>query len=151
MRNSIFILLMAMAIDLNAQVVERVDSIDMRTGVIYPANNVKVVDTIDCAEIGAFVIPQIPFEELDSLTMSSLDDRYVVVYKGGKCGVYDLFKEEIVTRIEYEFLSLGFRKEFEGEYFTYFRLRNDGKEGVLGIAEANNQFITILMPKEEEQ
>lgn len=150
MRNFIFVLL-AMAIDLNAQVVEQVDSIDMETGVIYPANNVEVVDTIDCSEIEAPTIPQIPFEELDSLTMSSLDDRYVVVYKDSKCGVYDLLKEENVTRIEYEYLAMGFRKEFEDESFTYFRLRNDGKEGVLGIAETNNQFITILMPKEEER
>ena len=108
------------------------------------------VDTIDCAELETPAIPQIPFEELDSLTMSSLDDRYVVVYKDGKCGVYDLLKKENVTRIEYEYLAMGFRKEFEGECFTYFQLRNKGKEGVLGIAEANNQFITILMPKEEE-
>ena len=111
----------------------------------------ETVDTIDCAELETPPIPQIPFEELDSLTMSSLDDRYVVVYKDGKCGVYDLLKEENVTRIEYEYLAMGFRKEFEGEFYTYFRLINEGKEGVLGIAEANNQFITILMPKEEEQ
>ncbi len=113
--------------------------------------SIEVADTIDCAEIETPSIPQIPFEELDSLTMSSLDDRYVVVYKDGKCGVYDLLKEENVTRIEYEYLSLGFRKEFEGEYFTYFQVLNDGKKGVLGIAETNNQFITILMPEEEEE
>lgn len=111
----------------------------------------EVVDTIDCAELEMPAIPQIPFEELDSLTMSGLDDRYVVVYKDGKCGVYDLLKEENVTRIEYEFLAMGFRKEFEGEHFTYFQLITDGKEGVLGIAEASNQFIAILMPKEDEK
>lgn len=64
--------------------------------------------------------------------------------------VYDLLKEENVTRIEYEYLAMGFRKEFEGEFYTCFQLINDGKEGVLGIAEAKNQFITILMPKEDE-
>lgn len=142
---------MAMAIDLNAQVAEQVDSIYMETGMVYPAKNDEVVDTIDCSEFETPFIPQIPFGELDSLKMRSLDDRYVVVYKGGKCGVYDLIKEENVTRIEYEYLSLGFRKEFEGEYYTYFQVRNDENEGVLGIAETNNQFITILMPKEEER
>ena len=110
----------------------------------------EAVDTIECADLEAPTIPQIPFGELDSLTMSSLDDRYVVVYKDGKCGVYDLLKEENVTRIEYEYLSMGFRKESEGEFFTYFRLINDGKEGVLGLAETNNQFIAVLMSKEEE-
>lgn len=136
---------LAFAMTVAAQTAE-VDSIS-----IDDLYSTETVDTIDCAELETPPIPQIPFEELDSLTMSSLDDRYVVVYKDGKCGVYDLLKEENVTRIEYEYLAMGFRKEFEGEFYTYFRLINEGKEGVLGIAEANNQFITILMPKEEEQ
>lgn len=89
MRNLIFILLMAMTIDVNAQVLEQVDSIDLETGVIYPANNVEEVDTLSCDSIDLRTpsIPQIPFGELDSLTMRSLDDRYVVAWKGGKCGV----------------------------------------------------------------
>lgn len=110
----------------------------------------EAADTIDCADLETPDIPQVPFEELDSITMSSLDDRYVVVYKDGKCGVYDLLKEENVTRIEYEYLSMGLRKEFEGGFYTYFRLINDGNEGILGIAETNNQFIAVMMPKEEE-
>ena len=102
MKNYIFILLMAMVIDASAQVVEQVDSIDQRTGVNYPANNVEVVDTVSCdtLDISNPPIPQIPFSELDSLTMSSLDARYVVVWKGGKCGIYDFWKEVNVTRIE---------------------------------------------------
>ena len=113
--------------------------------------NTEAADTIDCADLETPDIPQIPFEELDSITMSSLDDRYVVVYKDGKCGVYDLLKEENVTRIEYEYLSMGLRKEFEREFYTYFRLINDGNEGILGIVETNNQFIAVMMPKEEEK
>ena len=150
MRNLIFFLLMAMAIDVNAQMVEPVDSIDLETGVIYPANKVEVVDTIDCAEIETPPIPQIPFEELDSLTMSSLDDRYVVVYKDGKCGIYDLLKEENVTRIEYGYLRFSFRKEMEGEYYTYFFWEEETTQGVIGIAEVNNQFISIAIPKKDE-
>lgn len=58
MRNLIFITLMAMAIDVNTQIVERVDSLDMETSLIYPDNNVEVVDTIDCSEIEASTIPK---------------------------------------------------------------------------------------------
>ena len=92
-----------------------VDSID-----VPGIDNIEVVDTIDCSQLETPSIPQIPFEELDSLTMSSLDDRYAVVYKDGKCGIYDLRKEENVTRIEYGYLRFSFRKEMEGEYYTYF-------------------------------
>lgn len=150
MRNFIFILLMALTIDVNGQLVEQVDSIDMETGVINPANNMEVVDTIDCSETKASTIPQIYFEELDSLTMSDLDKRYVVVYKDGKCGIYDLRKEENVTRIEYGYLRFSFRKEMEGEYYTYFFWEEETTQGVIGIAEVNNQFISIAMPKKDE-
>ena len=150
MRNSIIILLMAIAIGTNAQKIEQVDSIDMETGVIYPANNVEVVDTIDCSEIESSTIPQISFEELDSLTMSSLDGRYVVVYKDGKCGIYDLLEEENVTRIEYKELWFSFRREIEGEYYSYFGWEEDDSKGVIGVAEVNNQFVAISMPKVQD-
>lgn len=153
MRNLIFILLMAMTIDVNAQVLEQVDSIDLETGVIYPANNVEEVDTVSCDSIDLRTpsIPQIPFGELDSLTMRSLDDRYAVVWKGGKCGVYDFLKEENVTRIEYSFLRLSFRKELEGAYYTYFAWDEEDKYGVVGISEQTNEFIAISFPRENKE
>lgn len=82
--------------------------------------------------------------------MGSLDDRYVVVYKGGKCGIYDLQKEENVIRIEYSHIRFSFRKEMEGEYYTYFFWEEEKTQGVIGIAEVNNQFISIAMPKKDE-
>ncbi len=142
---------MAMAIDVNAHAVEQVDSIDMGKRVIYSVNNMEVVDTIDCSTIETPLIPQIPFAELDSLTMSSLDNRYVVVYKDGKCGVYDLLNEENITRIEYNNLKFSFRKEMEGGYYFYFYWEKEKNSGFVGIAEMNNHFISIALPKKDEQ
>lgn len=119
--------------------------------VMTSAQTVEVVDTISCEELGNPPVPQIPFEELDSMTMQSMDDRYVVVYKGGKCGVYDLLEEKNVTRIEYDELVMAFRKELEGGYYTYFRVVAEGKKGLLGISEKDNQFVAVLMSKEEEK
>jgi hypothetical protein len=137
---------------LSAQVIDAVDSIDVENGVVYYADSTQVTDTISCdtLDLSEQPIPQIPFEELDSLTMSSVDDRYVVVYKDGKCGIYDLRKEENVTRIEYSYLRFSFRKEMEGEYYTYFFWEEETTQGVIGIAEVNNQFISIAMPKKDE-
>ena len=70
-----------------------------------------------------------------------------VVYKGGKCGIYDFVKQENVTRIEYSFLWYAFRKESEGEYFTYFSWEEPETIGVVGVAEASNQFISLSMHK----
>lgn len=115
------------------------------------AQTEEVVDTIACTELDNPPVPQIPFEDLDSMTMQSLGDRYVVVYKDGKCGVYDFMEEKNVTRIEYDELVMAFRKEIEGGYYTYFRAIVDGKTGLLGISEKDNQFVAVLMSKEEEK
>lgn len=129
------LMLMLMTVgSMSAQVAERVDTV--------------VVDTIDCSNPP---IPQIPFGELDSLTMNSLDARYVVVWKGGKCGIYDMEKEENVTRIEYSALRFSFRKEFEGEFYTYFELDEKDRYGLVGVSEKTNEFIAVLFPKEEEK
>ena len=136
----------------SAQVIDALDSIDVENGVVNDADSTQVTDTISCdtLDLSEPPIPQIPFEELDSLTMSSLDNRYVVVYKDGKCGIYDLRKKENVTQIEYGYLRFSFRKEIEGEYYTYFFWEEETTQGVIGIAEVNNQFISIAMPKKED-
>lgn len=153
MRNFIIVLLMAMAIGVNAQVLEPVDSMDLETGVIYPANNVEVVDTVSCDTIDLRnpPIPQIPLTECDSIVMIDLNGRYVAVYKDGKCGVYDITKAMNVTRIEYPWLSAGFRREFEGGYFTYFYTAYPDKYGVVGVSEQTNEFICILYPYKDEE
>ena len=152
MKKILVMMSLLIATSVSAQVIEAVDSIDVETGVVYYADSTQVTDTISCdtLDLSEPPIPQIPFEELDSLTMSSLDDRYVVVYKDGKCGIYDLRKEENVTRIEYGYLRFSFRKEMEGEYYTYFFWEEETTQGGIGIAEVNNQFISIAMPKKED-
>lgn len=115
-----------------------------RSNAVMPEDETtEVRDTIDVSELDTPTVPQIPFETLDSMKMRSLKDRYAVVYKGGKCGVYDLQKEENVTPIEYDALMYGFRKELDDEGYTLFRLWKEGKEGVLGISESSNRYITI--------
>ena len=136
-----------------AQEIEAVDSIDVETGVIYYADSTQVsdtisADTIDCANPP---IPQIPLEECDSLMARDITDHYGVVYKGGKCGIYDLVKHENVTRIEYRELWFSFRREIEGEYYSYFGWEENDSKGVIGVAEANNQFVAISMPKEQNE
>ena len=137
----------------SAQEFEVVDSIDVETGVIYYADSTQVSDTIstDTIDCDNPPIPQIPLEECDSLMARDITDHYGVVYKNGKCGIYDLIKNENVTRIEYSYLWYAYRKEFEGEYFTYFSWEEPETIGVVGVAEANNQFIGISMPKKQNE
>lgn len=152
MRAILIILFAFLADNSSAQELERVDSIDLETGIIYQANGVVVIDTVstDSPEISSPPIPQIPLDLCDSLMASSPGDRYGVVWKGGKCGIYDISKWENVTQIDYKNLWFSFRREIEGEYYSYFGWDEDATEGVIGVAEGNNQFVTISMPKEDD-
>ena len=136
-----------------AQEIEAVDSIDVETGVIYFADSTQVTDTICTDAIDSTNPPilQVPLEECDCLMARDVTDHYGVVYKDGKCGIYDLFKNENVTCIEYSYLWYAYRKEFEGEYFTYFSWEEPETIGVFGVAESNNQFIGISMPKKRDE
>ena len=147
----LFILLLTL--EVSAQEKDVVDSLDVETGVIYHADSTQVSDTISTDSIDGAnpPIPQKPLEECDSLMACDITDHYGVVYKGGKCGIYDLVKNENVTRIEYSYLWYAYRKEFEGEYFTYFSWEEPETIGVVGVAEANNQFIGISMPKKQNE
>lgn len=147
----LFILLLTL--EVSAQEKDVVDSLDVETGVIYHADSTQVSDTISTDTIDGAnpPIPQIPLEECDSLMACDITDHYGVVYKGGKCGIYDLVKNENVTRIEYSYLWYAYRKEFEGEYFTYFSWEEPETIGVVGVAEANNQFIGISIPKKQNE
>ena len=145
--------LVPLTLTTSAQERETVDPIDVETGVIYYSDSTQVsdtisTDTIDCANPP---IPQIPLEECDSLIVRDITDHYGVVYKGGKCGIYDLVNNQNVTRIEYSYLWYAYRKEFEGEYFTYFSWEEPETIGVVGVVEATNQFIGISMPKKQDE
>lgn len=96
-------------------------------------------------------IPQIPLGECDSLMFRSLDDRYAIMWKDGKCGIYDIGKGENVTKIEFDELQIGHRIELEdGSYSTFFSACINEQNGIIGVSEETNQFVAIWMPKEEE-
>ena len=145
--------LVPLTLTTSAQERETVDSIDVETGVIYYADSTQVSDTISTDTIDSAnpPIPQIPLEECDSLIVRDITDHYGVVYKGGKCGIYNLVNNQNVTRIEYSYLWYAYRKEFEGEYFTYFSWEEPETIGVVGVVEATNQFIGISMPKKQDE
>ena len=141
------------ALDIGAQEVEAVDSIDVDTGIIYPAN-VVVMETPDSISSDSIMEPsviQVPLDSCDSLMVRNADDRYGVVWKDGKCGIYDITKWENVTNIEYKELWFSFRREIEGKYYTYFGWDEDDTNGVIGVAEVNNTFVAIWFPKNDEE
>lgn len=152
MKQSLLFLAMLMPVTVSAQDFEVVDSIDVEAISVCDADSSQVgedvgADAIDSANPS---VPQVPLEECDSLMAHAKDAHYGVVYKDGKCGIYDLVKRENVTRIEYSYLWYAYRREFEGERFTYFSWEEPDIVGVIGVSEADNQFMAISMPKKKE-
>ena len=149
----LFGMLFFVVLNCSAQEIESVDSIDLETGIIYPANGVieDAPDTIPVDSIFKPSVTQVPLDSCDSLMVSNPNDRYGVVWKGGKCGIYDISKWENVTNIEYKELWFSFRREMEGEYYTYFGWNEVDKKGVIGVAEVSNTFVAISFPKNEEE
>ncbi len=149
----LLVLFLYAALYSGAQEIEAVDSIDVETGIIYPANGVvmETPDTISSDSIMKPLVIQVPLDSCDSLMVRNADDRYGVVWKDGKCGIYDITKWENVTNIEYKELWFSFRREIEGEYYTYFGWDEDDTKGVIGVAEVNNTFVAIWFPKNDEE
>lgn len=149
----LFTMFILVALNSGAQEVETVDSIDLETGVVYPANGVieETPDTIPVDSIFKPSVTQVPLDSCDSLMVRNPNDRYGVVWKNGKCGIYDISKWENVTNIEYKELWFSFRREMEGEYYTYFGWDEVDKRGVIGVAEVNNTFVAISFTKNEER
>ena len=141
------------ALNVGAQGVEVCDSIDLETGVIYRIDGTieEAQDTISSDSIFKPSVTQIPLDSCDSLMVRNADDRYGVVWKDGKCGIYDISKWENVTNIEYKELWFSFRREMEGEYYSYFGWDEVDKKGVIGVAEINNSYVAIWFPKNEEE
>lgn len=105
-------------------------------------NNAEV-DTVTAESMG-----EINAIRLNESKEAEWTNRYSVLKKNGKYGICDLTTGEKVTDVEYDELRSVFRKEIDGEYYTYFLIEQDGQRGIIGITETSNEFITILLPKE---
>lgn len=110
-----------------------------------------VMDTavVDTAVVSDNGVVQIALDACDSLMVLDVTDRYGVVYKDGKCGVYDIARYENVTGIEFDYLKYSRRMEMEGGYYSYFYWERAAAFGVVGIVEEDNHFMIITAPRKE--
>lgn len=105
-------------------------------------NNAEV-DTVTAESMG-----EINAIRLNESKETEWTNRYSVLKKNGKYGICDLTTGEKVTDVEYDELRSVFRKEIDGEFYTYFIMRQGEQQGIIGIAEETNEFITIMLPSE---
>ena len=85
------------------------------------------------------------FERIESTE----NDRYSIVYKDGKCGVYDNNADSLVTFIKYDKLTYGRIASEEDIEFTVWGCVVEGCQGMLSIGCETNERIEIIFPKTE--
>ena len=76
-------------------------------------------------------------------------ERYNIVYKDNKCGLYDIQADSLVTAIKYDALRYG-RTASEGGYeFTIWVGEMENYEGMISIESTTNELMEIMFPKRQ--
>ena len=76
-------------------------------------------------------------------------ERYNIVYKDNKCGLYDIQADSLVTAIKYDALRYG-RTASEGGYeFTVGEMEN--YEGMISIESTTNEPMEIMFRPMSDQ
>ena len=81
---------------------------------------------------------------------TTMVDRYKIVYKNNKCGLYDIQADSLVTAIKYDALRYG-RTASEGGYeFTIWVGEMEDYEGMISIESTTNEPMEIMFPIQSE-
>ncbi len=76
-------------------------------------------------------------------------ERYNIVYKDNKCGLYDIQADSLVTAIKYDALKYA-RTASEGGYeFTVWVGEKGDYEGMISIESTTNERMEIMFPKRQ--
>ena len=76
-------------------------------------------------------------------------ERYSIVYKDNRCGLYDIQADSLVTAIKYDALRYG-RTASEGGYeFTIWVSETDDYKGMISIESTTNEPMEIMFPKQK--
>ena len=75
-------------------------------------------------------------------------ERYSIVYKDSKCGLYDNQADSLVTAVKYDALKYCGTESGEGVEFTMWVGEMEDCEGMLAIESTTNEPVEIMFPKE---
>ena len=76
-------------------------------------------------------------------------ERYNIVYKDNKCGLYDIKADSLVTAIKYDALRYGRTASEGGFEFTVWVGEMEDYEGMISIESTTNELMEIMFPKQQ--
>lgn len=74
-------------------------------------------------------------------------ERYNIVYKDNKCGLYDIQTDSLVAAIKYDALKYARTASEVGYEFTVWVGDTEDYEGMISIGSTTNELVEIIFPK----
>ena len=78
-------------------------------------------------------------------------ERYSIVYKDAKCGLYDNQADSLVTAVKYDALKYCGTEPGDGVEFTMWVGEMEDCEGMLAIESTTNEPVEIMFPKAQNE
>ena len=75
-------------------------------------------------------------------------ERYSIVYKDSKCGLYDNQADSLVTAVKYDALKYCVTEPRDGVEFTMWVGEMEDFQGMLAIESTTNEPVEIMFSKE---
>ena len=108
----------------------------------------KNIFTLSLLLVAVMAVSCSGMRKFDRVETTSVE-RYSIVYKDNKCGLYDIQADSLVTAIKYDALRYG-RTASEGEYeFTIWVSKTKDYEGMISIESTTNEPMEIMFPKQQ--
>ena len=122
------------------------------TNNIYYGNksidNMKNIFTLALLLVAVLAVSCSGMRKFDRVETTAVE-RYSIVYRDNKCGLYDIQADSLVTAIKYDALRFG-RTASEGGYeFTIWVSETDDYKGMISIESTTNEPMEIMFPKQK--
>ena len=106
----------------------------------------KNIFTLSLLLVAVMVVSCSGMRKFDRVEATSVE-RYSIVYKDNKCGLYDCQADSLVTALKYDALSFGRTASEQGMEFTIWVGEMEDYEGMIAIESTTNEPMEIMFPK----
>ena len=99
------------------------------------------------AVLAASCSGRVKFDRIETTPL----ERYSIVYKDAKCGLYDNQADSLVTAVKYDALKYCGTEPGEGVEFTMWAGEMEDCEGMLAVESTTNEPVEIMFPKAQPE
>ena len=108
----------------------------------------KNIFTLSLLLVAVMVVSCSGMRKFDRVEATSVE-RYSIVYKDNKCGLYDIQADSLVTAIKYDALKYGRTATEQGLEFTVWVGEMKDYEGMIAIESRTNETMEIMFPRQQ--